>query len=279
MKIGIVTDAAADLTEEEVKRLQIEEIELPVIFEGETVPCRDKDEFWNKLISGKLARTSQPNPEVLKNLFQQAEKEGNALICIFMSSRLSGTFACAEAVRRQVGYEHIYLVDSLNVTAGEKLLVTKACQLRDQGSAPGEIVEQLENIKPRIRLYACIDTLKFLARGGRITKTTANIGSILNIKPLCSITDGMVQIYGKTIGVKIAMKKLIDHFKSQKTDEAFPPVPLYAYNDKNCTEFVRRANESGLKINGNLRTPIGATIGTHIGPGGFGIVYVVKAES
>ncbi|MGN1062479.1 MAG: DegV family protein, partial [Candidatus Scatosoma sp.] len=126
MKIGIVTDTSADLTEEEVKRLQLEEIELPVTFEGESVPCRDKDEFWKKLIAGKTARTSQPNPEVLKNLFEEAAKQGNALICIFMSSRLSGTFACAEAVRREVGYEHIYLVDSLNVTAGEKLLVTEA---------------------------------------------------------------------------------------------------------------------------------------------------------
>ena len=279
MKIGIVTDTSADLTEEEAQRLCVEEIELPVIFEGESVPCREKDEFWKKLISGKTARTSQANPEALKHLFETARNEGRALICIFMSSRLSGTFACAEAVRRETGYEHIYLVDSLNVTAGEKLLVTEACRLRDGGFDPAEIVAKLEKIKPRIRLHACIDTLKYLARGGRIAKAAANIGSILNIKPLFSITDGTVEIYGKTIGVKIAMKKIIDQVKAQKPDEAFPPVPLYAYNDKNCAEFVRRANEAGLNVDGNLCTPIGATIGTHIGPGGFGIAYAVKAES
>lgn len=164
------------------------------------------------------------------------------------------------------------------MTGAEKLLIVQACKLRDQGKTPKEIVEKLEDIKPRIRLFACIDTLEYLARGGRIAKTSANIGSILNIKPLFSITDGAVQVYGKTIGVKVAMKKLIEQFKSHKIDEDFAPVPIYAYNDKNCIEFIRRANEKGLKIDVDMRMPIGATIGTHIGPGGFGIAYVVKAD-
>lgn len=278
MKIRIATDSSADLTEEEISSLGVDEIELPVTFEGETVPCRNKDEFWKTLISGKIARTSQPNHEELKNLFEKTKAECNALVCIFMSSRLSGTFERAEVIKREVGYEHIYLVDSLNVTAAEKLLVVEACKLRNQGKTPNEIVDKLENIKPRIRLNACIDTLDFLARGGRIAKTSANIGSILNIKPLFSITNGAVQINGKTIGTYAAMKKLIEQYKSQNIDEEFSPVPIYAYNDRNCIEFVRRANEAGLNIDDNLRMPIGATIGTHIGPGGFGIAYVVKAD-
>lgn len=276
MEIKICTDTSSDINEEELKRFSVSEIDLPVIFDGESDSCKDTAEFWNKLIDGKVARTSQPNPETLKNLFESAKREGYALICILISSRLSGTFESAEAVKREVGYENIYIIDSLNATVGVRLLVEYACKLRDSGFSAEEIVAKTEELKPKIRLFACIDTLKYLARGGRITKTSANLGTVLNVKPLVTVSDGCVQVFEKAIGLKTAMKRLITQIKSENIDINFAPIPLFAFDDKNCVEFVKRANDLGFNIDVGLRTPIGATIGAHIGPGGFGIVFVSK---
>ena len=277
MKIRIVTDTAADCLEREIKELGIEIVELPVTFDGETEPCHDADLFWKMLISGNVARTSQPSPEVFHALFTDAQNSGDALIYISISSKMSGTYCNALAIKEQIGYENIYVVDSLNATTAEKMLVIAACKLRDQGVSAQEIADRLNELKHRIKLYACIDSLKYLARGGRISKTTATIGNLMNIKPLITFVDGQVCQCGKTVGTNLAMHKLIDILQESNIDWDYTPIPLYSYDPKNTLAFVRRANENGIALDKQYLTPIGATIGTHIGAGGFGIVYVVSS--
>ena len=276
MKIRIVTDTAADCLEQEIAELGIEIIELPVTFDGELKPCRDVGMFWKSLVSGKIARTSQPSPEVFKTLFADAQEHGDTLIYISVSSKLSGTYANAVAICEQMECENIYIVDSLHATTAEKMLVLTACKLRDEGVDAREIVDRLNKLKHRVKLYACIDSLKYLARGGRISRTTATIGTLINIKPIITFVDGEVCQIGKTIGAALAMNKLIDVLKESKIDWDYAPIPIYSLDAKNATSFVRRANDRGLAIDLQYLTPIGSTIGTHIGPGGFGIVFAVK---
>ena len=274
MKIRIVTDTAADCLEQEITNLGIEVVELPVTFDGELEPCRDVDLFWKLLISGKVARTSQPSPEAFEKLFADAKEHGDALIYIAISSKMSSTFSNALTVKEQLGYEHIYVVDSLNATTAEKVLVLTACKLRDEGKEAQEIVDILNELKHRVRMYACIDSLKYLARGGRITKAAAAIGTLMNIKPLITFTDGEVRPNGKTIGTTLAMNKLLDVLNDSKVDWDYTPIPLYSHENKNTLSLIKRANERGLAIEEKYLTGIGSTIGTHIGPGGFGIVFV-----
>ncbi|MCH5152380.1 MAG: DegV family protein [Clostridiales bacterium] len=276
MKLRIVTDTAADCLEQDIANLGVEVIELPVTFDGETEPCRDSDLFWKTLISGKVARTSQPSPEVFRTLFTEAQENGDTLIYICMSSKLSGTYANALAVKEQVGYENVHIVDALHTTAAEKLLVMTACKLRDEGVDACEIVDRLNELKHRVKLYACIDTLKYLAGGGRISKATAAIGSLMNIKPLITYVDGGVRNFGKTIGTTLAMNKLLDVLEQSNIEWDYAPIPIYAYDAKNTQAFIKRANERGIALEEKYLTPIGPTIGTHIGPGGFGVVFVVK---
>lgn len=276
MKIRIVTDTAADCLEQDIKNLGIEVVDLPVTFDGELEPCRDIDQFWKLLVSGHVARTSQPSPDVLKTLFCDAQENGDALIYISISSNMSSTYTNALAIKEQIGYEHIYVVDSLNATTAEKILVLEACKLRDEGVTAPEIVDRLNELKHRIKMHACIDSLKYLARGGRISKTSAAIGTLMNIKPLITFVNGVVTPNGKTIGITLAMHKLFDILSNSDIDWNYAPIPLYSLDSKNTMSFIKRAKERGFAIDEKNLTPIGSTIGTHIGPGGFGIVFVVK---
>ena len=274
MKIRIVTDTAADCLEQEIENWNIEVVNLPVTFDGELEPCQDVNLFWKTLMSGSTARTSQPSPDVFCQLFEDARKHNDALIYISISSKLSGTFANALAIKQQYGYDNVYVVDSLGATAAEKILVHEACKLRDEGVEASEIVAKLNELKHRVKLYACIDSLKYLARGGRISKTTATIGALINIKPLITLTDGQVVPYSKSIGSVLAMNKIVEVMKASNVDSSYAPVPMYSFDKKNALAFVKRANEHGLNIDDKYLTPIGATIGTHTGPGGFGIVFI-----
>ena len=276
MKIRIFTDTSADCLEQEIKQLGIEIIELPVTFDGELEPCRNNELFWKTLLSGKLARTSQPSPEILRNVFADAKSKGDALIYISISSKMSGTYENALAIKNEIGYDNIYIVDSLNATTAQKVLVLEACKLRDAGKEALDIVDRVNELKHRIRLFACIDTLKYLARGGRISKTSAAIGTLMNLKPFITFVDGEVRSTGKTVGTTLAIHKLADKLKEFDIDFDYAPIPLYSHDSKNTLSFVKYAKEKGFAFDENLLTPIGATIGTHIGPGGFGIVFVVK---
>ena len=276
MKIRIVTDTAADCFQEDITNLGIEIVELPVTFEGETEPCRDIDLFWKLLVSGRVARTSQPSPEVFRELFTDAKEHGDTLIYISISSNMSGTYANALAVKEQLGYENVYVVDSLNATTAEKMLVLTACKLRDQGASASEIVDKLNELKHRVKMHACIDSLKHLGIGGRISKAAAAIGSLINIKPFITFVDGYVTPNGKTIGTTLAMHKLMDIVAKSNIDWDYAPISLYSMDAKNTLAFIKRANERGIPIDEQYLTPIGSTIGTHLGPGGFGIVYVEK---
>lgn len=276
MKTLIFTDTGADCLQHEIESLDINIIELPVTFDGEYTPCRNSDEFWQKLISGMVARTSQPSPEALRQHFEQAKQNQTAIVYVTISSRLSGTYETAVAIKEEVGYDEIYVVDSLNATTAEKMLVLEACQLRNQGVDACEIAQKLNQLKYKIKIYACLDTLKYLARGGRISKSTATIGTLANIKPMITFADGEVHNYSKSIGITLAIRKMVDVMLSDDIDTKYPPIPIYAYDSKNCENFVNQANNKGINIDSKLITPIGATIATHIGPGGVGVVYVVK---
>lgn len=274
--IRILTDTAADCLPSEIEQLKIDLIELPVTFDGELESCRDVEVFWNKLVNGGVARTSQPSREELRKHFESAKQDDCSIIYICISSRMSGTYESALAVKEEVDYDKVYVVDSLNATTAEKILVLEACKLRDNGVEAKDIVEQLNELRHRVRMLACIDTLKYLARGGRISKSTATIGNLMNLKPIITFVNGEIQNSGKSIGTHIAIRKLLEKMRSDKIDWSYAPIPLYSCDSKNCLSFVEHANQQGMKIDSKLATPIGATIGTHIGPGGFGIVYVLQ---
>lgn len=274
MKITIATDTAADIPQHLLENMNVTLVDLPVTVEDAENPCLSNDEFWKQLLAGKATHTSQPSPDKLKTLFTLPPDE--TLIYIALSSKLSATYENAVALKNELKADNVYVVDSLNATFGEGMLVQYACELRDRGLDAEQIVGKVSELRKRVRVYACIDTLKYLAHGGRISKSSAAIGTLLNIKPLIEVTNGEVVPYGKTVGHRIAAHKLIERLQKDNIDRNFTPVPIYAYDNHNCLNFVEHANARGFDFNLDLMTPIGSTIGTHIGPYAFGIVFVVS---
>lgn len=189
--IRVLVDSAADFSQEEIKERGLYLVPLQVNFEEEQyldgVNLR-RDEFYQKLTSGKVfPKTSQPSPQEFLNVFEEVKKNGDELICILLSSALSGTYQSALLARNMVEYEKIYLVDSLSAVVAVQMLCDTALKRIAQGKTAEEIVEELEEVKGRTRIFAALDTLEYLAMGGRISKAAAAIGEMANIKPVITV--------------------------------------------------------------------------------------------
>ena len=275
--IQIITDSAADFEPRELERMKINCIPLTVMFgEREYQENLDltKDGFYDLLLySGHQPKTAQASPQILAELFQAAHDHGGA-VYISLSSALSGTYQTAEMTRNMLGFEDCYVVDSLNATGGQRMLVDYAVKLRDAGKSLNEIVAGVEELRSRIVLYACINTLEYLYRGGRISHTTYRLGTMANIKPIITVeSDGRVGIPGKAMGMRMGMDQLCKRLEMRKRDEAFPLYVMYTNNRDVARELAQKLKKAGLEVGEDHIIQVGAAIGSHIGPDACGLVY------
>ena len=277
MEIKLLTDASAELDAAYVKENDVTVLKMPVSYDNVEVEDIEISKFWNLLKEGKKVKTSQPNREDIKEEFLKAKNGVYALICVFISAALSGTIATAESVKAEIGYDKIYIVDSLKATLGENIVAKKAVTLIKEGLAAEEIYEKLKNFASRVRLMSSVDSLKYLALGGRLSTIAAAIGNLIGIKPVVTIdVDGKVKVLSKKIGLRLTMKEILNIIGKEKIDESEPVVPIYACDDENVLAFVEKFKEVYKTATLTAPAEIGYVVGTHIGPGGFGAVYVVK---
>ena len=279
MAIRIVTDSAADFTAEELKTLNITAVPLQVIFgedaylDGVTLTS---ETFWSRLMGGENPKTSQPSPDAFLTAFEEALDAGDDVICITLTAALSGTMQSARLAASMCdGDTQIDIVNSKVVATAEKLLVRYACQLRDEGKTAVDIVAAVKALRERIRLYACLDTLEYLARGGRIPKAVASVGGVVRFKPLITLSDeGAVELCGKGIGLHRATEALIKLVEKHEIDRSFPVMPLYTYDSANCEALIKKLCAAGIECSEEDMCAVGSTIATHVGPGAFGLVFV-----
>lgn len=279
MAIRIITDSAADYSAQEIGRRQITCVPMSISFGEEQFQDSvdlTKEEFYEKLLEGKeFPKTSQPSPTAFINCFEEAKAAGDTVIVVLIAGVLSGTIQSALLAKDMVEYENIYIIDSQSATLGMRILVDRAVFLREQGCDAKTIVEELEGLKTRIRLYAGLDTLEYLYKGGRLSKSQATIGNLVNLKPVITLGgDGSVELCGKQIGMKHAYKQIAKILEEDAPDVDYPVYFLYAYDKKNCVNFIQYLKKKGMDFGTPKLRGIGATIGSHIGTGAFGIVYV-----
>lgn len=276
--IRILTDSSADFTKAELEQHGIDLVALHVTFGEENLSDDESlspEVFWSRLMAGENPKTSQPAPAAFVTPFEAAKENGDELVCVLLSSALSGTVQSAMIARSMVEDAPVYIVDSLLAATALKVLVLRACQLRDEGLSAGDIARELEVFKTRICLYACLNTLEYLARGGRIPKAAASLGSLVQLKPIVTITpDGRVGLAGKGMGLHRATDTLIRMAGEHQPDPRFPVFPIYTHTTDNCASFVRKLAQTGFPCRMEDAQSVGPTISTHIGPGAFGIVYV-----
>ena len=277
----IITDSAADFTSSELQDNDIHCVYTQIIFGDTTYEGHElnDEEFWTHILAGETFRTSQPSPTAFLTEFEEAKRKNEDAICVCISSALSGTLQSARIAASMIDYDRIHIIDSLSGAAGQKLLVLAACALRDEGKALArDMVDKLEALRSRIRLFASLDTLDNLARSGRIPKAVASLGTLAQLKPIVEVSqDGRIVLCGKAFGRHRAIETLAKRVASIAIDKAYPIVPLYSHSSENCCALIRKLVSLGVSIDQKLLSSIGPSIAGHIGPNAYGVAFVEEA--
>lgn len=277
--VRIITDSAADLEPWEYESQNITCIPLTVCIGQrdfqENVDL-NKDQFYELLATGEFPKTAQASPQILMDLFQEASAAGDEAVYITISSALSGTYQSAVATLRLSECEGCHVLDGLNATGGQRMLVEYAVKLRDAGASAAEIVEKVGALRSRIVLFACMDTLEYLYHGGRISHTVYKLGSLAQVKPIIRVLEGRVEVPAKAMGMRKGMDYLCKRLEQQVPDENFPLYVMYTGDRTNGETLRGRLGELGYQVPDSRVINVGAAIGSHIGPGVCGLVYVEK---
>ena len=279
MAVRIISDSACDISQAEAKKLNVTILPMKTLIDG--VEYLDgvtitPQEFYDKLETCKaLPTTSQLSPAEFGDAFKAAVEDGDEVVAITISEKLSGTFQSASIAAADFPGK-VWVVDSGSVTIGQSILIAYAAGLRDKGFGSQEIVEKLNDIKSRVCLLARVDTLEYLVRGGRLSKTAGFAGAMLHIKPVLSVEDGEIKVLGKARGSKQSDNMLTDFIgKKGGVDFSLPVMLAFSGTDdallKGYIENSRQLFEGhrdALPV-----TMIGSTISTHAGPGAIAVAF------
>lgn len=279
MSVKILIDSTADTTEAVRARCTV--VPLTIHFgeeeyiDGVTITHQ---EFYEKLVSSDvLPTTSQPTPASFADAFDKEIQEGNEVLVLTISSKLSGTYqsACIAAM----DYEgQVFVVDSKSAALGAGILAARALELADQGLSAAKIAAQLNQERDQVVLLAVIDTLEYLKKGGRISKTSAFAGELLSIKPIISVPEGEISVIGKARGAKQGNSMMLKRIISDEPDLTKPYILAYAGTSAApLTRFMEESAEVwGCAPEAMPTSIVGSVIGTHVGPGAVAAAYFKK---
>ena len=271
----IVTDSTVDLPEHMLEEQGIPVLQLNYVLDGKTYEDRkglSGKEFFNKLREGSMPTTSQVNPEQAKEFFESFVKEGKDILCIGFSSGLSGTYNSERIAAEELSEEYpdakIIVIDSLCASMGQGLLLVKALKKQREGMTLEELAQWLEENKLHICHNVTVDDLNHLYRGGRISKTTAVLGTLVQIKPIIHMNDeGKLIVIGKERGRKKALNTIVDMMGKQMEGYENDLVMVTHGDCLEDAEYVKTQIQKKYGIQDVVINGIGTVIGTHTGPG------------
>ena len=278
-KVHLIIDSTADLPLP--IRQQAKVVPLKVRFDQEEyidgVTITHK-EFYEKLVEcDVLPTTSQASPLEFDEVLQPIVDAGGSAVVITLASKLSGTYQSARIACAEM--EDVYVVDGESVSIGSGILVWRAVQLIEEGLPAGEIAARLEQEKQQIRVVALVDTLEYLKKGGRLSKTAALAGGLLNIKPVVGLRHGEIQVLGKARGSKQGNNLLVKEIENAGGVDFDRPV-LLGYTGLSDVMIQKYKEDSAplwkhAKEELNV-VPIGSVIGTHVGGGAVAVAFFEK---
>ena len=281
MSIKIVTDSTADLSPELKSRYGIEVVPLTVHF-GEEVYYDGVDltqeEFLEKVDTlPDFPKTGQATPAAFLELFRRLSAEGNEIFYVGISAELSGTYASACLAAQELADAPIATVDSRNLSMGIGILALHAAEMAEQGVPLQEIADRITAMSARVRTSFIVNSLDFLYRGGRLTRTQALVGNVLQIHPRIEVVDGKMCVPEKFRGSKNkANARLLEWATANKERIDNNWISVTHCRDEEAANFIAtQLQEMGLARNVVI-TQAGAVISTHCGPGTVGIIYLEK---
>ena len=279
----ITTDSNSDITQEYIDKFGTSIIPQYYSF-GDTVYGDELHmppaEFYERMKNGELPQSQANNPAVIEDKFREILDKGMDIIHIAFSSALSSSYNNVVMVSNELAEEYpdakITVIDSLSVSLGETILVIKAERMKADGASYDEIVATIEEMKNHINVQLTVDDLFHLLRGGRVSKTTAVVGSALNFKPFLVINnEGGLLSDGKTRGRKKSISTLVERMVATLDDNVDYSLPVGIIHG-NCLEDAKNLAEqikAATKYTDIIINDISPSIGTHSGPGAIGITY------
>ncbi|HJA07350.1 MAG TPA: DegV family protein [Candidatus Mediterraneibacter pullicola] len=282
-RVAIVTDSNSGITQDRGKELGIYVLPMPFFIDGKLF-LEDinltQDEFYRRLGENSDISTSQPSPGHVMDLWEEALKEYDEIVCIPMSSGLSST--CSTAMSIAAEYKgRVQVVDNQRISVTQEQSVYDAMKLRDQGKSAAEIKEVLEREKLQASIYITVDTLKYLKKGGRITPAAAAIGTVLNLKPVLQIQGEKLDAFAKVRGWKAAKKAMLNAIEKD-LNERFADVKddmilgiAYTCTKEEAKEWKQEVMDRfpGYDI---VEGPLSLSVACHIGPGAMAVTCMKK---
>lgn len=280
MAVKLITDSGCDLSVTEAAELDVLLVPMTVRFGQEEFRSGldiTNEEFYDKLTgSSELPTTSQPTPYDFESVYQKVIAAGDEAVVLCVSSDLSGTYQSASIAADGLE-DRIHVVDTRVVTVVQRLLLEYAIYLRSQNATAAQIAEKLNKKKEYARAFAVVDTLEYLIKGGRLSKTAGAIGSMLGIRPVLTLADGALEVAGKARGSKGAITMTNKLIGEMAIDFSMPVALGYTGSDPAVIDAYLIADDSPWAGREIPVYQVGSTVGTHTGPGLFLVAFFEKS--
>jgi len=280
--IKIVTDSTSCLPADEIEKFDTRVVPLNVHFgedqvfqEGVTL---NNDQFYAMLAEAtELPTTSQPSPGQFLDVFSELTKAGHDVLCLVISSKLSGTYQSALDARHSLSEATIVVVDTYSTASALGLMVVTAAEMAAGGHTMDEIVARIEQMRDDMKVYFVVDTLEYLQKGGRIGAAAAFLGTLLKVKPILMLDDGVVKPLDKVRSKRKAIQRLLSELESHVSpDQPVQAIAMHTQAPEEARDLeveVRRRFNCRRILSGEL----GPVLGTHTGPGLLGAAICPEA--
>lgn len=286
LNIKYIVDSTSDISKEYAKENDITVIGMPIIFEDGTT-ARDwvemtHEEFYSKLTSSKnIPSTSQVPLGEMEDMFIENLEKYDAIVFITLSSKGSGTYQSANLAKQNVLEKYpdakIEIIDSMSYSLYIPIMLDEAIRLQKEGKSLEEIVEGAKNARRHTDVLVVVDTLKYLEKGGRINKASLVAGTLLDLKPVLSVRKGVIESIDKFRGNKTIISKMVKKLKTMNIDEEnLSFCIVHAQAEEKADQLWEAIKEAypGAKL--FMKSQLGATVGTHIGPGTVAVMFKLK---
>ena len=279
MSVRIITDSASDMSPAEHPALRVLPLSVTfgtdVYMDGIDI---DHQRFYEMLVErDELPKTGQVNPYAFSQAIAEAREAGDEAVIITVGAKLSGTNQSARTALAEAPGGDVYVVDSNNVTLGERVLVEYALRLVDEGQGAAQIAAAVEAVRDRVVVIGLLETLEYLVRGGRLSAAAGAVGTLLNVKPVVAAEDGLIVQLGKARGSKNGRNLLNQKVEKAGGIDFSMPLAL-GYTGLSDAVLKKYIEDSAALWAGHTEGElpvhtIGATIGTHVGPGAVAVAF------
>ena len=273
----IITDSLCDLTMDYAREIDIDILPLTVRFGENDYTCGidlENEDFYDKLENNPHhPTTAAVNPYKFEEIFKKYSDAGDEIVAILFSKHMSATFQSAQIAADNIKSDKLYLIDCQNGAMGQALLIEIAVALRNEGNSAAEIAETITALLPKTMTYIVVDSLEYLKRGGRISKSAAFLGNLIKLHPVLQVVADGAKPIDKVKGKKSCNTWFINKLQEAPADTNYPLVIGHSNAPQRAEAFQEQLREAGVN-NKMITTCIGPVVGTHIGPNSLGIGYI-----